>query len=379
MPKPAPTRDAGLDDVQVLGEWNFTLQTDTPLFWIRSGAIDRYLLRFKAHSKCVPSTFGIVFHAEADGTGTDGVSFWVERKAGRNKDDPPNKRYVLAGDALESKPIVTRTYDVKPGETCEDVEMLMQGYHGCIMLQDRKVRINFRMKHQSGSVAFYNTTKNDNDVRNDVFFGGVTITALRRGPLEVGGILARRERRMLGFNGKVGADLAAEELAGEADAAETAMMAGSDDHVFAATAKGSSGGNPFAGGPDVTHVPPADSQSRSVGFLENSPARSSELPALRATAPSGATQFNAALERGAQTQLWAGGRRGQSNRLRQSASEGVLKRKGGASATKMGSTMGGGDWLPLARNAPAGEQKLLKDTYRRDMEKSTACTDFIAM
>merc|ERR1740117_2480685 len=94
----------GLEDVQVLGEWNFTLQGDTPLYWLRCGQLDRYLLRFTVHSPC-PSTCGIVFHAEADGPGTDGTSFWIER---RKTATGGTRRYILSGEGLDSKPIVTR-------------------------------------------------------------------------------------------------------------------------------------------------------------------------------------------------------------------------------------------------------------------------------
>jgi len=182
--------DTGLDDVQVMGAWNFTLQADTPLHWIRSGSLQKYHMRFcvRSHS---PSTCGLVFHTEADGAGTDGVSFWIERRAGRNNQEG-NRRYLLAGAALESKAIVTRAFPDEGGELSEDVEVLVQGYSGAIFLQDRKVQLSFRTKHDRGSLAFYNSTQSE--VNDDVNFSGVRITAIRKGPLEVAGLLHRREK-----------------------------------------------------------------------------------------------------------------------------------------------------------------------------------------
>jgi len=109
-----------LDDIQVLGVWNFTIQPETPLVWLRTGALDRYLLKFQIHSS-IPSTAGLIFHSEADGPGSDGVSFWIER---RLQDGVMTRRYVLAGDGLESKPLATRKYDDPGGECVEDIEVL---------------------------------------------------------------------------------------------------------------------------------------------------------------------------------------------------------------------------------------------------------------
>lgn len=118
----------GLDDVQVLGSWNFTLQADTPLYWLRCGRLDKYLMKFNVHSPC-PSTCGIVLHAEADFGGTDGSSFWIERRT--SDDGQRTKRYLLSGDGLDSRPIVTRQFP-DSGDQPEEIEVLMQGYFGVI-------------------------------------------------------------------------------------------------------------------------------------------------------------------------------------------------------------------------------------------------------
>merc|ERR1711924_347963 len=59
------------------------------------------------------------------------------------------------------------------------------------------VQIRCRTKASRGSICFYNSTKATEDgLREDVHFSNCRITALRRGPLEVGGTLARRERAL---------------------------------------------------------------------------------------------------------------------------------------------------------------------------------------
>lgn len=354
-----------LDDVQVLGEWNFTLQSDTPLFWIKSGQLERYLLRFRAQSYCNPATFGFVFHAEADGPGTDGVSFWVERSAARTGLDykPAVKRYILAGDGLDSKPVITREYPDVDGHTVEDCQMLVQGYTGCIFLQDKKVQIKFRLKQMKGSVAFYNTTQNQETTRDEVFFSGVAITAMRRGPLEVAGVLARRERQILGHSA----------TAYKEEESIRSKNAGADE-----------AGGGFGEQPDVTARPYADSaavtfaQTTSTQFRGS---RAGSQAAMRSTAPSfGGRGSMGSPARGMNATVLAGGPQFASNvasvagrrgRLGQSASDGMLKK-----------TKGSGDsWLPLATNSFMREQDLMRNTMkpRRHVDSSNACSDFIAM
>eukprot|EP00929_Paragymnodinium_shiwhaense_P124352 TRINITY_DN9959_c0_g1_i1.p1 TRINITY_DN9959_c0_g1~~TRINITY_DN9959_c0_g1_i1.p1 ORF type:complete len:373 (+),score=87.65 TRINITY_DN9959_c0_g1_i1:111-1229(+) len=372
MPQPPvkTKKDAGLEDVQVLGEWNFTLQTDTPLYWIRSGSLDRYLLKFKAKSPCVPSTFGIVFHAEADGPGTDGVSFWVERRSGREK-GTSSKRYVLAGEALESTAIVTKTYDGPPDSDVEEVEMLMQGYTGTIMLQNRKVQLSFRLKHHAGSIAFYNTTKNDKAPSNDVFFGGVCITALRRGPLEVDGIMARRERKMLGFHGKQAADevVRSDQLANQGVEAEMAVAMGLDE---------------FSGASRRTSMPAADGGTSSQQFSVSAP---NSFHSDRTRGPGGGSRDPIRMGGGGKLPAmasttssgWTGSSHRSSKGLQRTASDSLLKKKQ-LKPTGLSRTMGGGEWLPLATNAPHREQSFMKKvSYQRDVQSKNACSDFIAI
>lgn len=297
------SRDRNLDDVQILGIWNFTLQADTPVYWIKSGSLDRYLLSFKVRSP-IPSTCGLVMHAEADGTGTDGASFWIERRGGQG-DKEALRRYVLAGDGLESKPVVTRSYPDPGSEFTEDVEVLMQGYSGAILLQNRQVQIRFRTKKGSGSIGFYNATKGDTD---DVSFAGVRITALRRGPMEVAGVLGRRERAMLR------APMNDEER----DAADSEYGVGSSEA-------------PESPAPVLTGYSSISSDTYAS-------------PSQQRTGPNG---------------NW----RRQGPGLRPSASDGVLRKSAGRLFTPdmslTGSTSGkrstGGRMVPFMKNAPAGE------------------------
>eukprot|EP00913_Durusdinium_trenchii_P027967 g26222.t2 len=204
----APHDKGCLDDVQVLGAWNFTLQADTPLYWLRCGRLDKYLMKFTVHAPC-PCTCGIVLHAEADFGGTDGASFWVERR--KSEDGQGTKRYLLSGDGLDSRPIVTKQYPDSDSDSKEEIEVLMQGlaraggdgrfwgvvsgYNGVIMVQNRKVHLKFKCRRNKGSIAFYNSTQSD---RDDVHFADVRITAIQRGPMEVAGWLGQRERQLLG-------------------------------------------------------------------------------------------------------------------------------------------------------------------------------------
>jgi len=318
MPRMPP--DTGLDDVQVMGAWNFTLQADTPLHWIRSGSLQKYHMRFcvRSHS---PSTCGLVFHAEADGAGTDGVSFWIERRAGRDGQEG-NRRYLLAGAALESKAIVTRAFPDAGGELSEEVEVLLQGFSGAIFLQDRKVQLTFRTKHDRGSLAFYNSTRSE--VNDDVNFSGVRITAIRKGPLEVAGFLHRREKA-------IGST---QDLASSSESAAGHQIAGS-------------------------------------GAL--SPSAHGQVQTLRGARVPG------------QWDTQRTPKRATSSVLRRSASESVLSRSPGASASALHASTrtphGRRDhWVPLAKNAHASEHALLKDATRpKKSAAHTSCSDFIAI
>lgn len=165
-----------MKNIKVFGSWNFTLQEDTPLYWLRCGPLERYLLRFNV--RCAyPSVVGLVVHSEVDSRGTEGISFWMERDAAGNR------QYFLGGDDLESAPVVTRSFKSEASNITEEIEVLVQGFTGCIFLQERKVRIRFRCRRNFGSIAFYNSTKAVEPGEGEVHFSDVKVTALQ-GPLE---------------------------------------------------------------------------------------------------------------------------------------------------------------------------------------------------
>lgn len=362
MPQQAP--DGTLDDVQVLGCWNFTLQGDTPLYWLRTGQLDRYLLKFRIHSPS-PSTCGFVLHAEVDGPGTDGASFWVERRPGRKEASEGSRRYMLAGEGLESKPIVTRPYPDAGGDLTEDVEILMEGYGGTIFLQERKVVLRFRTKHNKGSVAFYNSTQGEKD---EVHFGGVRLTALRRGPLEVAGPLLKRERALDRF----AAQGALEEAEDRGHARATPK--GSTFSAFGALAADS---HSSTTAPDPWAPRMGSTMTMSSTFGGGSPELRSSLGRQSLPSPAGS---------GARSPMQLAGRNAAPQaRLQLSASDGALRKtlgsfSGGSAALRRaaGGGRSGDRWIPLAVNAPAGEQQLLK-TITRPTPNARACNDFIAM
>lgn len=335
----APHRQAAptFDDVQVLGAWNFTLQSDTPLYWLRSGVLDKYHMKFKVTSGC-PSTWGIVLHAEADSTGTDGVSFWVERRKARDEEEPDTRRYLLSGQGLDSKPIITKTYQDHGRQLEEEVEIMMQGYTGAIMLQNRKIQLNFRLKHDRGSVAFYNSTQADVD---DVHFAGVRITAIRRGPLEIAGMLSRVERSMLGLN----KPLVPEEEP-EARPVVSSLEMPSQEVT---------GGSTMLG--------PQASVTFSAQSLQSQKTDTLKRVSFPPASPGGSRQM-----------------------LRPSASEGVLKNSGNSlvSASPVNRTRqlagkNGMKWVAQAVNPHASEQKLIQDSMGPIKRNKNACSDFIVM
>jgi len=324
--------DRKFDDVQVLGAWNFTLQGDTPLFWIKSGALDSYLLQFRV-SLPYPGTAGLVLHSEQDGTGADGVSFWIERRPGHGGRQG-TRRYMLAGDGLDSQPVATRGFPDSGGAHEEFVEVLVQGYNGHVLLQDRKMRLSFRARSGRGCLAFYNSTQAEND---DVHFSGVRVTALRKGPLEISGTLGRREHSLLS---------------------------------------------------------PADDEEPEAAASTTLASRSlQEASSWQSTAAPGSsraltgTQGFHGVQKGASSLAGAGGgsRHGSSGALRASDSAGLLQ---GAGASSLGLRSTGGGPLQkkgpklaaFAVNAPAGERQLLGGTAgARKAPSSAACVDFIAM
>lgn len=159
-------------DIKVFGSWNFTLQEETPLYWLRCGPLERYLLRFEVRCS-YPCVAGLVVHTEVDSAGEDGISFWMERDAAGNR------QYFLGGNDLESAPVVTRSFKCETKDIVEEIEVLVQGFTGCIFLQNRKVRIRFRCRRNFGSIAFYNSTKMAEPGQGEVHFSDVKVTALQ--------------------------------------------------------------------------------------------------------------------------------------------------------------------------------------------------------
>lgn len=350
--------DGRLDDVQVLGSWNFTLQADTPLYWLRTGQLERYLLTCRVAMPC-PCVAGIVLHGEVDGPGTDGASFWVERKPPGKRDLAATRRYIVAGDGLESKPIITRAFEDTDAEVTEDIEIMMEGYSGTIMLHGRRVQLRFRLKHGKGSVGFYNSTPSATEDGGDepcdgpgipgVHFGGVRITAMRRGPLEVDGRLLKRERNLERF--------AEEERKLEEGGAGNSGPCGNEQSPSASAMLMS----------QRTQLPQDGARrSRSSGSH------------LKASQP---TKLPQALvgPRGD-----AGGTLGMRLDGSSSASKLRLSRSDGALRSRSTSGCRPGQqplqWLPLATNAPAGEQALLRGvTQRHQVDIRRDCVDFIPL
>lgn len=319
-----------------MGTWNFTLQADTPLHWLRCGRLDWYLLTFKVSSPN-PSTCGIVLHGEADGAGTDGASFWIERRPARNG-NAASKRYFVAGAGLESKPIMTRAFPDTNPEEAEEVKVLMQGYEGCVMVQEGKVQLKFRSATKRGSIAFYNSTSNPKEGQvDDVHFGEVRITAMRKGPVDIVGDLKDRERSLNGFHPKEDED--------------------HDDNdgfkpVVVRTSQLLSTSSP--------PLSPLSSSSPNVGNRRHGSAASRQ-------------QSNSKL-----SSKIAPGRT-----LQGSASEGVLRKTGSATLTGSNLTAKGGQgvkWVPMALNPHNSERMLFQDSCapRRGVSAS-ACQDFIVM
>jgi len=346
-----------LDDIQVLGVWNFTIQTETPLVWLRTGPLDRYLLKLRITSG-LPSTAGMIFHSEADGPGTDGVSFWIER---REVDGEMTRRYVLAGDGLESKPLATRRYPDPGGEAVEDIEVLVQGFTACIFVRDRSVQIRCRMKQSRGSICFFNSTNaTEAGLDEDVHFSNCRITALRRGPLEVAGTLARREKAL-----EKEAALAAE------PAAESTSL--DPMNADGSVVYGNSGEEKSFGFQDsmATTAPP-ESPETSKQFAKT--AGTFYKPSPGATQKGGRPNSSAMFS----------GRTAGPAKLKSSLSDSALRKSGSALCGLSPATKGrgfGDDWIPLALNPPRSEQAFVREHAIRPLPKSrtNACQDFIKM
>jgi len=371
MPGKQKKRD--LDDIQVLGVWNFTIQPETPLVWLRTGPLERYLLKFQVHCH-LPSTAGMIFHSEADGPGIDGVSFWIERRM--QPSGEMTRRYMLAGDGLESRPIATRSYPDPGGEAVEDVELLVQGFTACIFVRNRQVQIRCRTKASRGSICFYNSTKASEDglCDDDVHFSNTRITALRRGPLEVGGTLARRERAL-------------EPRQEENSALDPLNADGSV--VF------DDGKDPGLHDSVATTAPP-ESEYGSMHLTKSAAATTTGNFCNNTLQQPGATKRgfrHTTTARGAFGKLGSSpsstmfsGRPGAGPaRLRASLSDSALRKSGvalcGLSAASKARNFSEDDWIPLAMNPPKSQQEFVREHAIRPLpaSRTSACQDFIKM
>jgi hypothetical protein len=392
MPGRGHSNKRDLDDIQVLGDWNFNIQTETPLVWLRSGALDRYLLRFTVDSH-FPSTAGLIFHAEADGPGFDGVSFWIERRPGVDGEHG-YRRYVLSGDGLESKPVTTRRYPDAGGQVREDVEVLVQGYTACIFVRDRMVQIKMRTKIGRGSICFYNSTKATEDGLNqDISFSGVRITALRRGPLEVAGTLRRREALLK----EATAEPEPSGLLDSIPDGSLVLEEDSDDKATTAPATESSlrfskSGAGTTGNTFYQTASPSGAKGVSLD-------RSASSPGF-----TGTTTLPLSYQKklgGYRVQASPGNSGSQPTRLQRNLSDSALRKSGGllcglsstskakpnarsqstAQAQRFGGQRSGGTWAPYATNGHTSEQQFVREQVIRPLPQSqaNACQDFIPM
>jgi len=374
MPK---QKKRDLDDIQVLGVWNFTIQAETPLVWLRTGPLDRYLLKFNIHSE-LPSTAGMIFHSEADGPGIDGVSFWIER---REIDGVMTRRYVLAGDGLESKPLATRRYPDPGGDSVEDVEVLVQGFTAVIFVRNRAVQIRCRMKASRGSICFFNSTKATADgLHEDVHFSNCRITALRRGPLEVGGILARREKA-LNEPPPQDEDPSALDPLG----ADGSVVFGYDDEEkgggfhesVATTAAPESPGNSM-------HLAKSAAATTTGTFNKTDYSPGVTKGGFRSTTTTRGA-FGKLGSAGMNSSAMFSGRSAGPAKLRSSLSDSALRKSGsalcGLSPAAKVRGFGDDEWIPLAMNPPRSEQAFVREHAIRPLaaSRTNACQDFIKM
>jgi len=379
----AKQKKRDLGDIQVLGVWNFTIQAETPLVWLRTGALDRYLLKLNIHTD-LPSTAGMIFHSEADGPGVDGVSFWIER---REVDGEMTRRYVLAGDGLESKPLATRRYPDHAGEDVEDVEVLVQGFTACIFVRKRTVQIRCRMKASRGSICFFNSTKTTEDGKGeDVHFSNCRITALRRGPLEVAGNLARREKALNELEppaestgdalDPLSADVG---IAFGDDGLEKAEVwpRGFQDSQATTAAPESPMNSPM----NSTHLAKSAAATSMGTFYK---AGASTKGGFMNTASSRGTFGKQGSPMGTTSSTMFSGRTAGPAKLRSNLSDSALRQSGSALCGLSPATKGrgvGDEWIPLAMNPPRSEQAFVREHAIRPVPKShtNSCQEFIKM
>lgn len=360
MPKRGETK-RDLDDVQVLGDWNYTIQPDTPLVWLRSGALDRYLMKFHVQSH-LPSTAGFIFHAEADGSGLDGISFWIERR--KNPETGEFfRRYVLSGDGLESKPVATRRYPDPGGEDAEEVEILVQGFSACIFLRNRKVQMKLRSKPGRGSICFYNSTKaTEEAIEDDVTFSNVRITALRRGPLEIDGTLRRREALL-------------KEPAEPEPVLDGMLEASEGEEKF--NTHGES---------VVTTVPPDSPESSLELTKSGAMRRTASTSAVARGGQSFQKSLGHSQSQGSFAQLGVPSTLGRTHPSKMRVTDSTLRKSGGAvvGSTAKGRTLGGTwnkSWTAVGLNPAKSQQEIARDNILKPSmpSRAGACHDFIPM
>jgi hypothetical protein len=363
-----------LDDIQVLGVWNFTIQAETPLVWLRTGCLDRYLMRFSITSD-LPSTAGMIFHSEADGPGIDGVSFWIER---RELDGELTRRYVLAGEGLESKPLATRRYPDPGGEAVEDVEVLVQGFSTVIFVRNRQVQIRCRTKASRGSICFFNSTKTTEDgLHEDVHFSNCRITALRRGPLEISGTLGRRERALNAPPPQEDAALDPLQVDASIEYADGDEKVSRMHESVATTAPPDSPGV-------STHLTKSGAATTTGPFFKGASSPGMTKAGFRhtTTARGGFGKLGSPNMAGSNT-VFSSRSRASPARLRASMSDSALRKSGsalcGLSPATQARGFGGDDWIPLTMNPPKSEQRFVREHAIKPSASSRACQDFIQM
>lgn len=179
---------SSFQDVNFLGPWHFTLQEDTPLYWLDNGTpLQRYLLKVQVRASYYPEdavVAGFTFHSSyGDGMlePESGVWFWVDIRDGK-------KTYCIGGADLETPPerIPAGRAEVEEGDGGmlhfqEDWKVLVQGSTGCIFPESRpKRRVKFASRQCSGQLAFFNYSCTARDAL-EVDFRNVSITLLNVG------------------------------------------------------------------------------------------------------------------------------------------------------------------------------------------------------
>jgi hypothetical protein len=179
------------DDVNFLGPHHFTLQEDTPLYWLDNGGpLQRYLLKVDVRAKFRREdtvVCGLTFHSSYSEGALEpesGLWFWAEIRGGA-------VNYCVGGADLESG--FTRV----DGGLCQPLEeegeflelrdswkILVQGSYGCIFPKagsKKKIRLTWTARRPQGHVAFFNYSCTARDSL-EVHFRDLSFTLLNTGP-----------------------------------------------------------------------------------------------------------------------------------------------------------------------------------------------------